>query len=127
MKDLNSTNTTLTRIRQMMEAREWTLYRLSKESGVSYNTLRNLFVRNNEPTFDTARRICECFEVPVSVLLDNNTPQFSSNDISSEEKQLIANYRNLNRNDKKLLLTYLAGLNKTLPEPDYFKSVFQIE
>jgi len=116
MNDMNTTNRTLIKIKNLMSERNWTLYRLSKESGIPYNTLRNLFVRNNEPSYETARRICNCFEISISDLLEKNTISVQHCDYSMEEKQLIADYRSLNRNNKKLLQTYLYGLMHILPK-----------
>ena len=36
------------RIQQLMQERNWTIYRLAKESGLSQTTISNIFKRNNE-------------------------------------------------------------------------------
>ena len=56
-------NEILSRIEQLMKDRNWSLYRLSSESEIPYNTLRNLYVRNNDPTLETIRKICKCFNI----------------------------------------------------------------
>ena len=41
------------RIKQLMEERGWTDYRLAKESGLSHSTISNMFKRNNAPSIPT--------------------------------------------------------------------------
>lgn len=41
------------RIRQLMEKRGWTDYRLAKEANLSHSTVTNMFNRNNAPTLPT--------------------------------------------------------------------------
>ena len=40
-------------IKDLMEERGWTNYRLGKEAGLSQSTITNLFNRNNAPTIPT--------------------------------------------------------------------------
>ena len=109
-------NEILSRIEQLMKDRNWSLYRLSSESEIPYNTLRNLYVRNNDPTLETIRKICKCFNISLQdffadTLVLNDTVSY----YTSMENKIIKEYRLLNRNDKKLLQAYLAGLRNTLP------------
>jgi Helix-turn-helix. len=46
------------RIRLLMEEREWTPYRLARESGLSDATIGNLFRRNTTPSIATLEAIC---------------------------------------------------------------------
>lgn len=109
-------NSTLLRIKEISEERHWSLYRLSKESGIPYTTLRNLFIRNNEPTLETVRRICNCFGISLSDFLGDDKPNIPQNDYTADEKNLIIDYRSLNRSNRNLLLTYIAGLKRVLPD-----------
>ena len=47
------------RIRQLMDERGWTIYRLAQESGLSQTTISNIFKRNNQPSLPTVNAICE--------------------------------------------------------------------
>lgn len=49
------------RIRELMEERSWTEYRLAKEANLSHSTVANMFNRNNAPTFPTLEAICSAF------------------------------------------------------------------
>ncbi len=46
------------RIKQLMEERGWTDYRLAKESSLSHSTITNMFNRNNTPTLPTLEAVC---------------------------------------------------------------------
>lgn len=106
-----SSNDTLNKIRQLMNERNWSVKRLSKESEIAYSSLHNLFVRNNEPKLSTLRGICKAFNISLSDFFsDEPTPD--PVDITSEERNLLVDFRSMNRNEKKLLLAYVAGLTK---------------
>ena len=57
---------TLTRLRQLLEQRGWSEYRLAKESGVSQTTIGNIFRRNTDPMVSTLENICRGFGITLS-------------------------------------------------------------
>ena len=57
------------KIRALMEERGWTVYRLAKESGVSWSTIRNMFDRNTEPTVPTVEALCKGLGITLEELL----------------------------------------------------------
>lgn len=48
----------LDRLNRLREARGWSMYRLSIESGLSQSTIANIFQRNAIPGIDTIEKIC---------------------------------------------------------------------
>ena len=46
------------RIRYLCEARGWTVYRLAKESGITYSTLCTMLNKSNLPSIPTLSKIC---------------------------------------------------------------------
>lgn len=54
------------RIREMMDEREWSDYKLAQYAGLSQSTISNLFSRSNEPTISTLRYICDAFGVTLA-------------------------------------------------------------
>lgn len=54
------------RLRQLLNARGWTEYRLSKNSGLSESTLANIFKRNTMPSIATLEAICNGFGITLS-------------------------------------------------------------
>ncbi len=57
---------TLERLRQLLEDRGWTEYRLSKECGLSQSTIGNIYRRNTTPSIDTLEIICKAFGITLS-------------------------------------------------------------
>lgn len=54
------------RLRQLMNERNWTEYKLAKESGLSQSTISNLFARNNTPSIPTLEIICRAFGITLA-------------------------------------------------------------
>lgn len=106
-------NKILVKIKLLMEKRQWTMYRLAKESGIPYSSLNSLFQKNNQPTISTLERICDGLNISMgeffsTQILQNDNAQT----LSTEELALINLYRSLDKNDQKLLLSYLKGFAK---------------
>lgn len=110
-------NFILTRIQQFLDERDWTIYRLAKESDLAYSSLNNIFVRNTVPSVITLEKICSGLQISLTQFFDEETTVTELSDIlNDDEREVIAMYRNLNNNSKELLKAYLMGLNKKLPE-----------
>ena len=54
------------RIKQLMDERNISEYRLAKDSGLSQSTISNIFVRNTAPTIPTVEAICDGFGITLS-------------------------------------------------------------
>jgi transcriptional regulator with XRE-family HTH domain len=54
------------RIKQLMDAKEWSEYRLAKEAGLPQSTISHLFKRNNAPTYPTIEAICRAFGITMA-------------------------------------------------------------
>ena len=54
------------RLRQLLNERGWTEYRLSKKCGLSESTLANIFRRNTIPSITTLEAICNGFGITLS-------------------------------------------------------------
>ncbi len=46
-------------VRTLMEMKQITAYKLSKDSGISQSTVSNILRRGNNPSLDTLQRICK--------------------------------------------------------------------
>lgn len=56
----------LARLRQLLNDRGWSEYRLSKESGLSESTVANIYRRNTVPSIPTLEAICRGFGITLS-------------------------------------------------------------
>lgn len=94
----------LNRITQLLDERNWSIYRLSKESGVSQSTLSNLFSRNNAPTIGTLDDICKGFGISLSQFFaEEGEPVI----LDEEQKLLLEKWSKLSADRKKALLALI--------------------
>ena len=56
----------LERLRQILDERGWTEYRLAKISGLSESTIANIFKRNTIPSLPTLEAICNGLGITLS-------------------------------------------------------------
>lgn len=100
-------NDILKRITSLMNSRNWTLYKLAKESDIPYSSLNSMFQKNNQPTISTLEKICKAFNITLSDFF-SNTPLDNRTklEFSKLELELIKTYQNLSKNNQKLLLDF---------------------
>ena len=91
------------RIRQLMEERNWTDYRLAKESGLSHSTVTNMFNRNNAPTLPTLEAVCKAFGITLSQFFTEN----SASELTEEQHLLFAKWSTLKNEQKQALLALI--------------------
>jgi len=89
------------RIRQLMEERGWTDYRLAKEANLSHSTVTNMFNRNNAPTLPTLEAVCKAFGITLSQFFsDRDDPS----QFTEEQQILFSRWSTLTDEQKRLLL-----------------------
>ena len=96
------------RLVELTQARGWTLYRLSKESGVHWSTIRNMFERDTQPTLPTVEALCRGLGIEMSDLFYDDERAT----LSAEQQNLLAQWNTLNDNDKAIVLSLLKSLNQ---------------
>ncbi len=96
------------RIRELMENRGWSPYRLAKESNVAWSTIRNMFDRNTEPTVPTLEAICRGLGISLESLLLGEGYEV----LNDEQKELLKQWSMLDDADKRLILNLLRSLNQ---------------
>lgn len=108
----------LKRVTQLREERNWSLYRLAKEAGISYSTLSNTFHRNNVPSVSTLMRICEGFGITLAEFFDEEGTM--PKQLTVSDQKLLLDWHRLPRNDKNLVTAYMQGLLKisSVTEPE---------
>lgn len=89
------------RIRELLEERGWTDYRLAKESGLSHSTITNMFNRNNAPTLPTLDAICAAMYITLEQFFaDTGNPAA----LTEEQTVLISKWSTLTKDQKEALL-----------------------
>jgi transcriptional regulator with XRE-family HTH domain len=109
----------LENLEKALENKNWSRYRLSKESGVSQTTLRDIFgTKKVTPTTNTLSKIAKALDVPISDFFDDNQPK-KERDYSLTTKE----QENIDIEAKKIIdeLSLSFSKNKdTLTDEDYF-------
>lgn len=105
-------NKLLTKIQELLDERNWTLYRLSKEANIPYSSLNSLFLKNNQPTVSTLEKVCDGFHITLSEFFAEDTPYRKEVPIITEDEKIILNtFRNLSKKDKQKYLEIMRILN----------------
>lgn len=101
------------RITQLLSRRGWTLYRLAKESSVSYSTLKNILCHNNATSVSTLRRVCDGFGITLSEFFDGDATVQKK--LAASDRQMLADFQRLQRDGKSLVTAYIQGLLRNAP------------
>lgn len=87
------------RIKELMEERGWSEYRLAIASGLSQSTVANIFNRNTTPSVATLESICNGFGITLAQF-------FAEGDmveLTEEQKEMFAAWSVLTREQKDVL------------------------
>lgn len=97
------------RLRQLLNERGWSEYKLAKRCGLSESTVANIFRRNTVPSIATLETICSGFGITMSQF-------FAEGDmvvITPELKELFENWVNLTPEQKKAANQMLKAMNNS--------------
>ena len=98
---------TLARLKQLMDERGWTMYRLAKESGLTESTIANIYRRNALPSIPTLEMICQGFGITLS--------QFFAEDelveLTPELKEIFDGWISLPPEQKNAMLTTIRAFH----------------
>lgn len=93
----------LKRVRQLMEQRGWTEYRLAKETDLPLSTITNMFRRQTAPTIPTLEMICRGMGITLSQFF---TEQNNMVELTDEQLAMFQRWASLTKEQKELI----AGL-----------------
>ena len=96
------------RLQQLMDEREWTIYRIAKEASIPWSTVRNMFKRNTEPSVQTLECLCNGMGMTLSQFFDED----NSMGLSSEQVLLLKEWSRLREKDKRLIQEMIDSLNE---------------
>ena len=98
---------TLERLRQLLNDRGWTEYRLSRECDLAQTTIGNIFRRNTMPSLATLETICKGFGISMSQLFAEEEMV----ELTPELKELFDYWIALAPEQKKAALAMLKAMN----------------
>lgn len=94
-------------IKDLCKQREWSNYKLAKESGIPFSSLNTMLKHGHIPTTNNLIKICNGFGITLS--------QFFSGiegltEPSTEDQELLSIWHLLDEHSKELALSYMYGL-----------------
>lgn len=95
------------RIRELMDERNWTDYKLSKMTGLSETTVKNIFKRNNAPTFPTLQAICDAFGITLAQFFSENGEAVI---LTREQQIVLAKWSTLTEKQRSILLDLMSNI-----------------
>lgn len=95
------------RLRQLLNERGWTEYRLAKNCGLSESTIANIYRRNTVPSLATLEAICKGFGITMAQFFAEGEMV----EINPELKELFENWVNLTPGQKKAANQMLKAMN----------------
>jgi len=90
-----------------MNERNWTEYRLAKESGLSQSTIANMYKRNTVPSVATLEAICKAFCISLSQFFADGQEAIV---LDEEQREMLDIWNTLNREQKAALLGLLKAM-----------------
>ena len=100
----------LERLRRLMYERDWTEYRLAKESGLSQSTISNMFYRNTIPSVATLEIICRAFGITLAQFFADG--KFV--ELTDEQYDFFNRWAALRPEQKRLVDKLITQFNKFL-------------
>ena len=97
----------LNRIKQLAADRNWTEYRLVKESGLSASTIANIYHRGTIPRIPTLEILCSTFGISMSQFFEDKT----YHELSKEQALLLQHFSAVTPEQRSLILTLLATMH----------------
>ena len=95
------------RIKELCQARSWTVYRLSKASGITYSTLCTMLNKATAPSMGSLVKICKGFGITLKQFFDIGD---DSAQLTAEERRHLDMWRELRPADRKVVEKYIRFL-----------------
>ena len=101
------------RLNELLDAKHWTPYRLSKEADIPNSTINSIFQRKACPSFPTLSRICKALRITLSEFFNYEEIPLRAVDMTPDEQNLLTSFQDLPQRKKSLLLAYVQGLKNS--------------
>lgn len=88
--------------------KELSIFKLTELAGLSENTIYNWYNKGSTPTLEALKAVCDILDVSLSSFFAANIDEC----ISTQEKELLALFRELTFKQKELYMQLLTEMNK---------------
>ena len=98
------------RLKQLREAKEFSIYRLSKDSDISQGHISDLENGKNQPTIETLKKLLTPMGITLSEFFNEDGEVTVLND---REKEIVTSFRTMNDENALLYLQLGKALSKS--------------
>ena len=98
------------RLKQLREAKEFSIYRLSKDSDISQGHISDLENGKNQPTIETLKKLLTPMGITLSEFFNEDGEVTVLND---REKEIVTSFRTMNDENANLYLQLGKALSKS--------------
>lgn len=95
------------KIRRLMQERGWSMYMLSKKSGLSSTTIQTMFARSTLPSIPTLEAICTAFGITMSQFFQEGDPV----PLDDQQKRLLEEFAKLPQHQREAVIALLHAMN----------------
>lgn len=95
------------RIKVLCDSRSWSLYRLAKESGITYSTLCTMLHKSNSPSIPTLIKLCNGFGITLSQFFDFGSERAM---LTDSQKELLEQWAMLTEENRVIANSYIHFL-----------------
>lgn len=95
------------RIQALCSVRGWTIYRLAKQSGITYSTLCTMLHKATAPSLPTLIKLCRGFDISLSEFFDTDNDWAT---LSSSQKEHLKLWDALDDQNKHAAQAYIQYL-----------------
>ena len=98
----------LVKLQKLLDERGWTMYRLSKESGLSEKTVSNIYRRGTMPSIPTLEAICSAFGITMSEFFSET----DTLDLNPDLREVFEKWPSLTPEQKEATLTMIRAFRR---------------
>ena len=97
----------VSRIQALCKARNWTTYRLAKQSGITYSTLCTMLRKSTAPSISTLEKICHGFGISLAEFFNVDNPRAM---LTPEQKAFLQLWDALDDRNRQAAESYIRYL-----------------
>lgn len=96
------------RIKQLMDEKAWSDYKLAKEANLPQSTISHLFKRNNAPTFPTIDAICQAFGITLAQFFADEGEAVA---LRPDQRELLSLWGTLTEEQRRIVIGTMKHFN----------------
>lgn len=99
------------RIKELTRLRNWTEYRLRKESGLATSTIGNIFYRGSVPSISTLESLCDAFGISLCQFFAEGNAEGNFVSLTKGQTELLDKWALLSKEQQKAVLEFIDKMN----------------